>query len=43
MVHHRRQATGANRNTIKAHLKNLADRHCLTPIGKGRGSRNTIE
>jgi Fic family protein len=35
------EATGANRNTIKAHVKNLAGQH-LKPLGKGRGARYTI-
>ncbi|MGH7193293.1 MAG: Fic family protein, partial [Candidatus Saccharimonadales bacterium] len=33
------EATGANRNTIKAHMKNLAGQHYLTRLGKGRGAR----
>ena len=32
-------ATGANRNTIKAHLKKLTEQQYLTPLGKGRGTR----
>lgn len=36
------QATGANRNTIKAHVKNLAAQHYLAPAGKGRGVRYTV-
>lgn len=36
-------ATGANRNTIKVHLKNLAGQQYLVPVGKGRGARYTIK
>jgi Fic family protein len=32
-------ATSANRNTIKAHLKRLAEQDYLVAIGKGRGAR----
>ncbi len=35
--------TGANRNTIKAHLKKLAAQHYLAQIGKGRGARYTLK
>jgi Fic family protein len=34
--------TGANRNTIKVHVKKLAEQHYLTQVGKGRGARYTI-
>jgi Fic family protein len=36
-------STGANRNTIKVHLKKLAEQHYLVPLGKGRGARYTIK
>jgi Fic family protein len=36
-------STGANRNTIKVHLKNLAGQHYLAQLGKGRGARYTIK
>jgi Fic family protein len=32
-------STGANRNTIKVHLKKLAEQHYLVQLGKGRGVR----
>ena len=32
-------STGANRNTIKVHVKKLAEQHYLTQVGKGRGAR----
>jgi Fic family protein len=35
--------TGANRNTIKVHVKKLAEQHYLLQIGKGRGARYTIK
>ncbi|HUA99758.1 MAG TPA: Fic family protein [Terracidiphilus sp.] len=35
--------TGANRNTIKAHLKKLAELHYLSQIGKGRGARYMVK
>ena len=35
--------TGANRNTIKAHMKKLAEQHYLAQVGKGRGARYTIK
>jgi len=35
--------TGANRNTIKFHLKKLASQHYLAQIGKGRGVRYTLK
>ncbi|MGA3345712.1 MAG: Fic family protein, partial [Terracidiphilus sp.] len=36
-------STGANRNTVKVHVKRLAERHYLVQVGKGRGSRYTIK
>ena len=36
-------STGANRNTIKVHLKRLAEQHYLAQVGKGRGARYTIK
>ena len=36
-------ATGANRNTIKVHVKKLAEQHYLAQVGKGRGARYTIK
>jgi Fic family protein len=36
-------STGANRNTIKVHLKKLAEQHYLVQLGKGRGVRYTIK
>jgi Fic family protein len=36
-------ATGANRNTIKAHVKKLAELNYLTQVGKGRGARYMIK
>jgi len=36
-------ATGANRNTIKLHVKKLAEQHYLIQAGKGRGARYTIK
>jgi Fic family protein len=35
-------STGANRNTIKVHLKKLSEQHYLVPLGKGRGARYAI-
>jgi Fic family protein len=35
-------STGANRNTIKVHLKKLAEQRYLVPLGKGRGARYSI-
>lgn len=35
--------TQANRNTIKAHLKKLADQEYLVAVGKGRGARYTVK
>ena len=36
-------ATGANRNTIKAHLKKLVAQEYLIAVGKGRGARHEIK
>jgi len=36
-------ATQANRNTIKAHLKKLAEQEYLVAVGKGRGARYTVK
>jgi Fic family protein len=36
-------STGANRNTIKMHVKRLAEQHYLVQVGKGRGARYTIK
>lgn len=36
-------STGANRNTIKLHLKKLSEQHYLAQIGAGRGARYTIK
>lgn len=36
-------ATGANRNTIKVHVKKLAEQHYLAQVGKGRGARYTMK
>ncbi len=36
------QATGANRNTVKATLRNLAARELLVARGKGRGAHYTM-
>ena len=36
-------STGANRNTIKAHVKKLAEQHYLAQVGKNRGARYTIK
>lgn len=35
------ESTGANRNTIKVHVKKLAAEHYLRQVGKGRGARYT--
>ena len=35
--------TGANRNTIKAHLKKLTEQNYLAQLGKGRGVRYIIK
>jgi Fic family protein len=37
------ESTGANRNTIKAHLRKLATDDYLTQVGKGRGARYTLK
>jgi Fic family protein len=37
------ESTGANRNTIKVHVKKLAEQHYLAQVGKGRGARYTIQ
>lgn len=36
-------STGANRNTIKVHVKKLAEQYYLVQAGKGRGARYTIK
>jgi len=36
-------STGANRNTIKVHLKKLAEQHYLVQLGKGRGVRYAVK
>jgi Fic family protein len=36
-------STGANRNTIKVHVKKLAEQNYLIQAGKNRGSRYTIK
>src|ERR1700733_11156364 len=36
-------STGANRNTIKVHLKKLAEQHYLVQLGRGRGARYSIK
>jgi Fic family protein len=36
-------STGANRNTIKVHVKKLAEQQYLRQIGQGRGARYTIK
>jgi Fic family protein len=36
-------STGANRNTIKAHLKKLSEQHYLVQVGKGRGARYMLK
>jgi Fic family protein len=36
-------ATGANRNTIKVHVKTLTEQHYLIQVGKGRGARYTLK
>ena len=35
-------STGSNRNTIKVHVKKLAEQQYLHQVGKGRGARYTI-
>jgi len=37
------ESTGANRNTIKVHVKKLAGDQYLTQVGKGRGARYTLK
>ncbi len=37
------EATGSNRNTIKAHIKKLAEQDYLLAVGKGRGARYTVK
>jgi Fic family protein len=36
-------ATSANRNTIKVHMKKLAEQHYLVQVGKGRGARYAMK
>ena len=36
------ESTGANRNTIKVHVKKLAEQQYLRHLGQGRGARYTI-
>ena len=36
-------STGANRNTIKVHVKKLAEQQYLRQIGQGRGARYTVK
>jgi Fic family protein len=36
-------STGANRNTIKVHLKKLSEQQYLAHLGKGRGARYAIK
>jgi len=37
------ESTGANRNTIKVHLRRLATDNYLAQVGKGRGARYTLK
>jgi hypothetical protein len=37
------ESTGANRNTIKVHLRKLASDNYLAQVGKGRGTRYTLD
>src|ERR1700757_1646322 len=37
------ESTGANRNTIKVHVKKLADQQYLQQLGQGRGARYMIK
>jgi len=37
------ESTGANRNTIKVHVKKLAKDSYLAQVGKGRGARYTVK
>ena len=36
-------STGANRNTIKVHMKKLAEQQYLRQVGQGRGARYMIK
>jgi Fic family protein len=36
-------STGTNRNTIKVHVKKLAEDHYLVQVGKGRGARYALK
>lgn len=36
-------STGANRNTIKVHVKKLVEHQYLRQVGLGRGARYTIK
>jgi len=37
------ESTGANRNTIKVHLRKLTNDNYLAPVGNGRGARYTLQ
>ncbi len=37
------ESSGANRNTIKVHLRKLASDNYLAQVGKGRGARYTLK
>jgi predicted HTH transcriptional regulator len=37
------ESTGANRNTIKVHVKKLAEQQYLRQVGQGRGARYMIK
>jgi predicted HTH transcriptional regulator len=37
------EATKANRNTIKVHVKKLAADNYLVQVGRGRGARYTLK
>jgi len=37
------ESTGANRNTIKVHLRKLVSDSYLLQVGKGRGARYTLK
>ena len=37
------ESTGANRNTIKVHVKKLAEQQYLQQLGLGRGARYMIK
>lgn len=37
------ESTGANRNTIKVHMKKLAEQQFLRQVGQGRGARYMIK